>query len=185
MSEFSRGSLRGIRVVDLSRVLGGPYCTQILAYHGADVLKIEPPQGDETRGWGPPFDAHGTASYFLGLNRNKRGMTLDLTLPAHREQLLGLLEDADVLVENFKTGTLEKWGLGWGTLERRFPRLVHCRVSVRTPPIICWMAACRDAPATRTPTSIPTTRSPRAPSRSSLRWANPPVRDPVRPDRRG
>ncbi len=129
MSESSRGSLQGIRVVDLSRVLGGPYCTQILADHGADVLKVEPPQGDETRGWGPPFDAHGTASYFLGLNRNKRGITLDLTLPAHRERLLGLLEDADVLVENFKTGTLEKWGLGWDTLEQRFPHLVHCRVS--------------------------------------------------------
>lgn len=129
MSESSRGSLQGIRVVDLSRVLGGPYCTQILADHGADVLKVEPPQGDETRGWGPPFDADGTASYFLGLNRNKRGITLDLTLPAHREQLLGLLDGADVLVENFKTGTLEKWGLGWGTFEQRFPRLVHCRVS--------------------------------------------------------
>jgi crotonobetainyl-CoA:carnitine CoA-transferase CaiB-like acyl-CoA transferase len=68
-------SLNGLKVIDLSRVLGGPYCTQILADHGADVLKIEPPQGDETRGWGLPFDADGTASYFLGLNRNKRGTT--------------------------------------------------------------------------------------------------------------
>jgi formyl-CoA transferase len=122
-------SLAGLRVIDLSRVLGGPYCTQILADHGADVLKIEPPQGDETRGWGPPFDAHGTASYFLGLNRNKRGMTMDLTQPAQREQLLQMLEDADVLVENFKTGTMEKWGLGFDALHARFPRLVHCRVS--------------------------------------------------------
>ena len=123
------GALHGLKVIDLSRVLGGPYCTQILADHGADVLKIEPPQGDETRGWGPPFDEHGTASYFLGLNRNKRGMTMDLTQPAQREALLALLQDADVLVENFKTGTMEKWGLGYDTLHAKFPRLVHCRVS--------------------------------------------------------
>jgi formyl-CoA transferase len=125
----SLGALQGLKVIDLSRVLGGPYCTQILADHGADVLKIEPPQGDETRGWGPPFDTHGTASYFLGLNRNKRGMTMDLAQPAQREALLALLQDADVLVENFKTGTLEKWGLGFDALHARFPRLVHCRVS--------------------------------------------------------
>jgi crotonobetainyl-CoA:carnitine CoA-transferase CaiB-like acyl-CoA transferase len=123
------GSLEGLKVIDLSRVLGGPYCTQILADHGADVLKIEPPQGDETRGWGPPFDEHGTASYFLGLNRNKRGMTMDLQQPAQREALLALLQDADVLVENFKTGTMEKWGLGFDTLSSKFPRLIHCRVS--------------------------------------------------------
>jgi crotonobetainyl-CoA:carnitine CoA-transferase CaiB-like acyl-CoA transferase len=123
------GALQGIRVIDLSRVLGGPYCTQILADHGASVLKIEPPQGDETRGWGPPFDTNGTASYFLGLNRNKTGRCLDLTRPEARAELLALLADADVLVENFKTGTLEKWGLGWDQLSARFPRLVHCRVS--------------------------------------------------------
>lgn len=128
-SQKPEGSLQGIQVIDLSRVLGGPYCTQILADHGADVLKIEPPQGDETRGWGPPFDAHGTASYFLGLNRNKRGMTMDLYDPAQREALMKLLEDADVLVENFKTGSMEKWGLGFDTLHAKFPRLIHCRVS--------------------------------------------------------
>jgi crotonobetainyl-CoA:carnitine CoA-transferase CaiB-like acyl-CoA transferase len=122
------GSLAGIRVIDLSRVLGGPYCGQILADHGADVLKIEPPQGDETRTWGPPFE-HGVASYYMGLNRNKRGMRLDLTQPTDREQLLELLTDADVLLENFKTGTLEKWGLGYDMLRERFPRLIHCRVS--------------------------------------------------------
>jgi crotonobetainyl-CoA:carnitine CoA-transferase CaiB-like acyl-CoA transferase len=129
MTNANPGSLQGIKVIDLSRVLGGPYCTQILADHGADVLKIEPPQGDETRGWGPPFDANGTASYFLGLNRNKRGMTLDLQDPAQREQLLELLQDADVLVENFKTGSMEKWGIGFDTLHEKFPRLIHCRVS--------------------------------------------------------
>lgn len=123
------GSLQGIKVIDLSRVLGGPYCTQILADHGADVLKIEPPRGDETRGWGPPFNAQGTASYFLGLNRNKRGMTMDLYDPVQRQALLKLLETADVLVENFKTGSMEKWGLGFDTLHAKFPRLIHCRVS--------------------------------------------------------
>lgn len=122
------GALAGVRVIDLSRVLGGPYCGQILADHGADVLKIEPPQGDETRTWGPPFE-NGVASYYMGLNRNKRGMRLDLTQSADRETLLALLTEADVLLENFKTGTLEKWGLGYDTLKVEFPRLVHCRVS--------------------------------------------------------
>lgn len=122
------GALAGCKVIDLSRVLGGPYCTQILADHGADVLKIEPPGGDETRGWGPPFLGD-TASYFIGVNRNKEGMTLDLSQPAGQELLRHLLADADVLVENFKPGTLEKWGLGFDTLSRAFPKLVHCRVS--------------------------------------------------------
>ena len=125
----SFGALHGLKVIDLSRVLGGPYCTQILADHGADVLKIEPPQGDETRGWGPPFDADGTASYFLGVNRNKRGTALDLNDPAQRSTLLMLLADADVLVENFKTGSMEAWGLGFDTLHAQCPRLIHCRVS--------------------------------------------------------
>jgi crotonobetainyl-CoA:carnitine CoA-transferase CaiB-like acyl-CoA transferase len=122
------GSLADIKVIDASRVLGGPYAGQILGDHGADVIKIEPPAGDETRGWGPPF-LDGAASYFLGLNRNKRGMALDLTQEAGRELLLRLLETADVFIENFKTGTLERWGLGREELERRFPRLVHCRIS--------------------------------------------------------
>ncbi|GAB1577817.1 CaiB/BaiF CoA transferase family protein [Bordetella petrii] len=122
------GALAGCKIIDLSRVLGGPYCTQLLADHGADVIKIEPPAGDETRGWGPPF-LDDTASYFIGVNRNKRGMTLDLSQPAGQELLRRLLADADVLVENFKPGTLEKWGLGYDALSREFPRLVHCRVS--------------------------------------------------------
>ena len=90
------GALKGLKVVDLSRVLGGPYCGQMLGDHGADVIKVEPPAGDETRGWGPPF-LEGTASYFLGLNRNKRAMALDLTKPEGREVLFRLLADADVL----------------------------------------------------------------------------------------
>jgi crotonobetainyl-CoA:carnitine CoA-transferase CaiB-like acyl-CoA transferase len=124
----STGALAGIRVVDLSRVLGGPYCGQILGDHGADVLKVEPPQGDDTRAWGPPFQ-NGVASYYLGLNRNKRGAQLDLSQREGQEALLGLLDGADVLIENFKTGTMEKWGLGYDTLAQKFPRLIHCRVS--------------------------------------------------------
>jgi crotonobetainyl-CoA:carnitine CoA-transferase CaiB-like acyl-CoA transferase len=125
----SPGALAGLKVIDLTRVLGGPFCTQILGDHGAEVIKVEPPQGDETRGWGPPFQG-GTASYFLGVNRNKYGMALDLTKPAGREVLFRLLARADVLVENFKTGTLERWGMGYDeVLREKFPRLIHCRVS--------------------------------------------------------
>lgn len=122
------GALAGCRVVDLSRVLGGPFCTQILGDHGADVLKLEPPAGDETRHWGPPFE-EGLASYFIGVNRNKTGLTLDLAQPAGQDFLRTLLVDADVLIENFKPGTLEKWGLGYETLKETFPKLVHCRIS--------------------------------------------------------
>ena len=125
----SPGALAGLKVIDLTRVLGGPFCTQILGDHGADIIKVEPPQGDETRGWGPPFQS-GTASYFLGVNRNKRGIALDLTKPAGRDVLFRLLTTADVLVENFKTGTLERWGMGYEqVLREKFPRLIHCRVS--------------------------------------------------------
>jgi crotonobetainyl-CoA:carnitine CoA-transferase CaiB-like acyl-CoA transferase len=125
----SPGALAGIRVIDLTRVLGGPYCTQMLGDHGADVIKVEPPQGDETRSWGPPFH-DGAASYYIGVNRNKRGIALDLTKPEGRDVLLRLLEGADVLVENFKTGTLERWGLGYdAVLRERFHSLIHCRIS--------------------------------------------------------
>jgi formyl-CoA transferase len=123
------GALDGLKVIDLSRVLGGPYCGQMLADHGADVIKIEPPQGDETRLWGPPFDQEGISAYFAGINRNKRKVALDLAKPAGRDVLLRLLEGTDVLIENFKTGTMEKWGLGYDTLSKKFPRLVHARIS--------------------------------------------------------
>jgi len=125
----SSGALAGLRVIDLTRVLGGPYGTQALADHGADVIKIEPPQGDEVRDWGPPF-RDGAASYYVGVNRNKRAMALDLGVPEGREVLLRLLETADVLIENYKTGTFEKWGIGYdAVLKRRFPRLIHCKIS--------------------------------------------------------
>lgn len=128
MSVANTGALKGLKVIDLSRVLGGPFAGQILGDHGADVIKIEPPAGDETREWGPPFQEE-TASYFIGINRNKRALALDLRHDDGCGVLLRLLEDADVLLENFKTGTLEKWGIGYDVLSARFPRLIHCRVS--------------------------------------------------------
>jgi formyl-CoA transferase len=124
------GALAGLKVIDLTRVLGGPYCTMVLSDHGAEVIKLEPPQGDETREWGPPFEDAGDASYFIGINRNKKSVGLDLSKPAGREVLMRLLEDADVLVENFKPGSMEKWALGYeDVLSKRFSRLIHCRVS--------------------------------------------------------
>jgi crotonobetainyl-CoA:carnitine CoA-transferase CaiB-like acyl-CoA transferase len=123
------GALHGLKVVDLSRVLAGPYAAQILADHGADVLKVEPPQGDETRELGPPFVGD-SAAYFHGLNRNKRAIALDLSNAAGREVLLRLLADADVLVENFLPGTMQKWGLDYHkVLAERFPKLIYCRIS--------------------------------------------------------
>jgi formyl-CoA transferase len=123
------GALAGIKVIDLTRVLGGPYCTMILSDHGADVIKLEPPQGDEVRDWGPPFHAD-DASYFIGVNRNKRSMGLDIGKPEGQAVLLRLLARADVLIENFKPGSMEKWGLGYSdVLSQRFPTLIHCRIS--------------------------------------------------------
>jgi len=130
MPEAIQGALDGLKVIDLSRVLGGPYCGQMLADHGAEVIKVEPPQGDETRSWGPPFDKEGISAYFAGINRNKRTIALDLSKPEGRDVLLKLLEQADVLIDNFKTGTMEKWGIGYAdTLSKKFPRLIHARVS--------------------------------------------------------
>ncbi|MET0724309.1 MAG: CoA transferase, partial [Tardiphaga sp.] len=122
------GAIAGLRVIDLSRVLGGPYCTQILADHGADVVKVEPPAGDETRDWGPPFHDD-DAAYFIGTNRNKRSIGLDLASEAGRVVLMRMLEDADVMIENFKPGTLDKWGIGNDVLRAKFPKLIHCRIS--------------------------------------------------------
>ncbi|MBI3513081.1 MAG: CoA transferase [Proteobacteria bacterium] len=128
-ADRSPGALAGLRVIDLTRVLGGPFCTQTLADHGAEVIKIEPPQGDEVRDWGPPF-RDGVASYYVGINRNKRAMALDLGDAKGRDVLLRLLARADVLVENYKTGTFEKWGIGYhAVLAERFPKLIHCKIS--------------------------------------------------------
>jgi crotonobetainyl-CoA:carnitine CoA-transferase CaiB-like acyl-CoA transferase len=125
----SAGALAGIKVIDLSRVLGGPFATQLLSDHGADVIKLEPPQGDEVRDWGPPFNENEDASYFIGVNRNKRSVVLDLAQPEGRAVLLRLLEGADVLIENFKPGSMEKWGIGYDELAKKFPRLIYCKVS--------------------------------------------------------
>ncbi|HVL17362.1 MAG TPA: CoA transferase, partial [Gemmatimonadales bacterium] len=106
------GPLTGIRVLDLTRVLAGPLCTMALGDLGADVIKVERPgTGDETRGWGPPFDAAGQSAYFLAVNRNKLSVALDLDLEADGGILLHLLAGADVVVENFLPGTLERRGL--------------------------------------------------------------------------
>lgn len=127
------GALAGVKVIDLSRVLAGPYATQILGDHGADIIKVEPPMGDETREWGPPFrddgPERGPSAYYTNINRNKRGMALDLTKPEAREVVFKLLADTDVVVENFKSGTMERWGMGFDVLSARFPRLIHARVS--------------------------------------------------------
>ncbi len=125
-----RGALAGVRVIDLSRVLAGPLCTQMLADHGADVIKVEPPAGDETRTLGPPFNDAGDAAYFSAVNRGKRAIGLDLSRPEGQALLFQLLADADVLVENFVPGTMARWGLDYETVLRpRFPRLVCCSIS--------------------------------------------------------
>jgi crotonobetainyl-CoA:carnitine CoA-transferase CaiB-like acyl-CoA transferase len=121
--------LDGVRVIDLTRILAGPYCTQALADAGADVVKIEEPgKGDDTRGWGPPF-VNDQAVYFLSVNRGKRGVTLNLKAPGGREILWRLLETADVLIENFRPGTLDRLGFSWEELRRRNGRLVYASVS--------------------------------------------------------
>ncbi len=128
------GPLAGLRVVDLSTVLAGPYCTMVLADLGADVVKVEPPEGDATRGWGPPWvgDAAAgtrTAAYFLAVNRNKRSIRLDLRTDDGRAVLRRLLTGADVLVENFRPGGLDRLGFDDATLREIRPDLVHLAIS--------------------------------------------------------
>src|SRR5688572_21865260 len=122
--------LTGLRVVDLSRVLAGPYCTMLLGDLGADVVKVELPGiGDETRRWGPPFAADGESAYYLSVNRNKRSLTVNLKESAGQEVLHRLLARADVVVENFRPGALDEMGLGYEQLRERYPRLVYCTIS--------------------------------------------------------
>src|SRR5947209_18236788 len=121
--------LEGLTVLDLTRVLSGPYCTMLLADMGARVIKIEQPgKGDDTRGWGPPF-VEGESAYFLSINRNKESVTLDFKRPEGRAILHRLIAKADVLVENFRPGTLDKLGLDHASLSKHHPRLVYCSVS--------------------------------------------------------
>jgi crotonobetainyl-CoA:carnitine CoA-transferase CaiB-like acyl-CoA transferase len=130
MSQPPPSALAGLRVLDLSRVLAGPLCAQMLADHGASVIKVEPPDGDEARRFGPPLDERGEVAYFGALNRGKRSIAVDLSSPAGRAVLERLLAGADVLIENFLPGTMEKWGLGYeATLAARHPRLIYCSVS--------------------------------------------------------
>ena len=129
MSAQAQGPLAGIRVLDLTRILAGPLCAMMLGDMGADVIKVEPPdKGDDTRGWGPPF-VGSEAAYFLGINRNKRSLTLNMAVPAGQKILADLIGKADVLIDNFRLGTLEKWGFTDAWFERAAPELVRCSIT--------------------------------------------------------
>ncbi|CAN7709727.1 CaiB/BaiF CoA-transferase family protein [Pseudorhodoferax sp. LjRoot39] len=132
----AQGALAGIRVLDLSRVLAGPWAAQLLGDLGAEVVKVERPgSGDDTRTWGPPFVRNGQgepttdAAYYLCTNRNKRSITVDMQTPAGQRLLQELAQHSDVLVENFKTGSLAQYGLDWATLSALNPRLVYCSIT--------------------------------------------------------
>ncbi len=126
---ISEGALTGVRVVDLSRVLAGPLCTQTLGDLGADVVKVERPgTGDDTRNWGPPY-AGPLSAYFLGVNRNKRSLTLDIGSPTGREVLERLIRWCDVTIDNFKVGTLERWGFDDDWFEQNAPRAIRCSIT--------------------------------------------------------
>src|SRR5687768_10195807 len=123
------GPLAGLTIVDLTRVLSGPYCTMLLADMGARVIKVEQPgSGDDTRAWGPPFVA-GESAYFLGINRNKESVTLDFKQEGGRAVLDQLIQRADVLVENFRPGALDKVGLGFASVQELHPTLVYASIS--------------------------------------------------------
>ena len=128
-SEKPGGALEGLRVLDLTRILAGPLCGQMLGDMGADVIKVEPPgAGDDTRTWGPPF-VNGESAYFLGINRNKRSLTLNMAVKAGQDILAQLMKKSDVLVENFKLGTLEKWGITNEWLAKNAPRIIRCSIT--------------------------------------------------------
>ena len=120
--------LDGIRVLDFSHALAGPYCTMLLSDYGAEVYKLEARSGDMGRGWGPPF-AGGMASFFLGLNRGKLGISFDLKQPEGTDLCLRLIDQMDVLIENFRPGAMDKLGLGYEDVRQRNPRLVYCSIS--------------------------------------------------------
>jgi formyl-CoA transferase len=136
MTSSNAGALAGIKVLDLSRVLAGPWCTQMLADLGADVVKVERPgAGDDTRHWGPPFlkDAEGNdttqASYFTACNRNKRSVTIDMATPEGQALIRQMAAQADIVVENFKVGGLQQYGLDHESLRALNPRLIYCSVT--------------------------------------------------------
>src|SRR5438045_4364800 len=122
------GPLEGIRVIDLTRVVAGPFCTMMLGDMGADVLKIEEPErGDDTRGWGPYIN--GTAGFYLGLNRSKKSVALDLKSPEGADALRRLVATADVLIENFRPGSLAPLGFGYADVSAINPRIVYCSIT--------------------------------------------------------
>ncbi len=124
------GPLAGLVVADFSRVLAGPYATMMLADMGATVIKIERPgSGDDTRSWGPPFDTSGTATYFNSVNRNKTSRTIDLQTSEGVREAREIVAGADILVENFRAGTMDRLGLGFDALRKEFPRLVYCSIT--------------------------------------------------------
>src|SRR5215207_207526 len=128
-STENRGPLADIRVLDLSRVLAGPYCSMMLGDMGASVIKVEQPgSGDDTRRWGPPF-ADGESAYYLAVNRNKRSVTLNLKDPRGEQILRELASQSDIVIENFKLGTLENLGLSYEQLREANPRLIFCSIS--------------------------------------------------------
>src|SRR6186997_3563195 len=123
------GPLQGVTVLDFTRVLSGPYCTMLLGDMGARVIKIEHPgRGDDTRAWGPPF-VRGESAYFLSINRNKESVALDLKHPGAKAILDALVARADVVVENFRPGTMERLGLAYDAMAGRQPRVVYCSIS--------------------------------------------------------
>lgn len=124
----SVSALEGIRILDFSHALAGPYCTLLLSDYGAEVYKLEAREGDMARGWGPPF-AGGISSVFLGLNRGKRGISIDLKQPEGLDLCLRLIDRMDVLVENFRPGSMDRLGLGYEVVRQRNPRLVYCSIS--------------------------------------------------------
>lgn len=129
MSELKPGPLEGVRVLDLTRVVAGPYCSMFLGDLGAEVVKVEQPgAGDDTRGWGPPF-AGGESAYYLCINRNKQSLTLDLKSKRAVELLRGLAKAADVIIENFRPGTMERLGLGEKELRALNPRLIYASLT--------------------------------------------------------
>ena len=127
---MTRGALDGVVVVDFSRVLAGPYATMMLGDFGADVIKVERPgTGDDTRQWGPPHDSAGVATYFNAVNRNKRSVALDLTDPDDLRRAHELVSGADIVVENFRAGTMEKLGLGYDDVRTVRPDVIYCSIT--------------------------------------------------------
>ncbi|MCG3878640.1 CaiB/BaiF CoA-transferase family protein [Psychrobacter sp. Ps6] len=130
MADIPRGALQGVKVLDLSRVLAGPSCTQVLADLGAEVIKVERPHiGDETRHWAPPTFSDDTSAYYATINRNKKSLTVDITTPAGQNIIKQLIADSDILVENFKVGGLKKYGLDYDSLKQDHPRLIYASLT--------------------------------------------------------